>query len=320
MGFSTASLGLAMSKLNPGTDIAPPLVVECARALEARLGRPTYVRQVKNSNDWFVTDPMFSFVQHGLRKGATGYRVGYFFSAEENELAFYMVHSPVMAQLFKKNIRLSVIAHAVQGCSRFMQQPRLFWSSCSAIKEGKTRFGVQDTTDNFLTMLLTIDERKFISDLFPKLENQKTGVGPAKWAGNDFFLLLAENATSLQSNDITTIVESAWPLFLCLYPVFAIEQRVASLARNLVAGKYPKQCEYSRILDRPSESKISAFCRGEIEGAHIKPHSIGGSDRSENGLWLCQYHHRETEGRLAGSRTKNEVNVRFTTSLDDQQD
>lgn len=97
-----------MSRRNPGTGIAPPVVIECAKALETRLGRASYVRQVKNRDEWFITDPMFSFVQHGLRKGATGYRVGYFFSAEENELAFYMVHSPVMAQLFKNNLRRTV--------------------------------------------------------------------------------------------------------------------------------------------------------------------------------------------------------------------
>ncbi len=302
-----------MSRRNPGTGIAPTVVLECARALETRLGRPSYVRQVKNCEEWFISDPMFSFVQHGLRKGATGYRVGYYYSAEDNELAFYMVHSPVMAQIFKKNLRISAIAHAVNGCSRFLSNPRMLWSSRLAKRDGETRFGVRDSTKEFLAFLSEVDERQFISDLFPKIENQKTGIGPAKWAGNDFFLLLAENAASLRPKDIAIVIASSWPLFLCLYPVVAIEQRVASLARNLTSAKYPKECEYKRILDRPADSEISSLCRGGIEGAHIKPHSLGGSDRSDNGLWLCQYHHRETEGCLAGSRSGGRFNVRFVS-------
>lgn len=305
--------GFSMSRRNPGTGIAPTVVLECARALETRLGRPSYVRQVKNCEEWFISDPMFSFVQHGLRKGATGYRVGYYYSAEDNELAFYMVHSPVMAQIFKKNLRISAIAHAVNGCSRFLSNPRMLWSSRLAKRDGETRFGVRDSTKEFLAFLSEVDERQFISDLFPKIENQKTGIGPAKWAGNDFFLLLAENAASLRPKDIAIVIASSWPLFLCLYPVVAIEQRVASLARNLTSAKYPKECEYKRILDRPADSEISSLCRGGIEGAHIKPHSLGGSDRSDNGLWLCQYHHRETEGCLAGSRSGGRFNVRFVS-------
>jgi hypothetical protein len=254
---------------------------------------------------------MFSFVQHGLRKGATGYRVGYFVSLGENSLSFYLVHSPVMAQIFKKNLHVSAIAHAVRGCAPFCANPRMMWSSRLARKDGEKWFGIEDNVDEFLSWLDEIDERQFIADLFPRLENQKTGIGPSKWAGNDFRLLLAENISSLKAQDAVVIIEATWPLFLCLYPVSAIEQRVASLARNLRSAKIRKECEYARILDNPDESTISSLCRGEIEGAHIKPHSLGGSDRTENGLWLCQYHHRQTEGRLVGSRKGGVLNVRF---------
>lgn len=300
-----------MSQRNPGNRITPAVVLELAGALETKLGRPSYVRQVKNQDEWFITDPMFSFVQHGLRKGATGYRIGYFFSAEANELVFCLVHSPVMAQIFKKNLRLSVIIHSIKGCSRFLKNPYINWSSRSARKGGEKRFFIKDDVKGFLSKLREIDENWLVNDLFPKIENQKTGVGPAKWAGNDFFLLLSENASTLSAKDVKTVLEASWPLFLCLYPVSAIEQRVASLARNLTAAKLEKRCEYMRILDRPSKSEISPLCRGEIEGAHIKPHSVGGSDRLENGLWLCQYHHRETEGRLFGSRNTESLDVRF---------
>lgn len=303
-----------MSLRNPGCGITPQVVLECASALEVKLGRPAYVRQVKNRDEWFISDPMFSFVQHGLRKGATGYRVGYFYSANENELAFYLVHSPVMAQLFKKNLHLSAITHAVEGCSSFLTNPRMIWSSRIAKQDGEKDIGLQDNTIEFLSFLREVDERRFIADLFPKIENQKTGIGSSKWAGHDFFLLLAEQATALLPKNIRLIIEASWPLFLCLYPVSAIERRVASLARNLAAAKLPKVCEYHHIANCPKATEISPLCRGAIEGAHIKPHALGGADMVENGLWLCQYHHRETEGLLAGSRNGKELNVRFVSA------
>lgn len=134
-----------------------------------------------------------------------------------------------------------------------------------------------------LSFLEELDEREFIADLFPKIENQGKGDGSALAAGNTFFLLLAQRAGSLRPDDVATVVHSSWPLFLCLYPVSAIEQRMASLARSLVTAKLPRKCEYENISGLPDETEISALCRGAIEGAHIKPHALGGSDRMENG-------------------------------------
>lgn len=300
-----------MSIKNPGSGAIPDVVIKCASALEEKLGRPPYVRQVKNREEWWISDPMFSYVQHGLRKGATGYRVGYFYSAYDDEMAFWLVHSPVMAQLFKKNLRVSAIIRAAEGCQAYCRKPRAFWASRLAQKGGEQIFGVSDASDEFVSLWREIDEKRFISDLFPPAKNRKTGIGAAKWASNDFFLLLSEKAGKLSTKDVETIIEASWPLFLCLYPVCAIEQRVASLARNLNTAKLSKVCEYEKIAGRPDEAEISSVCRGEIEGAHIKPHAKGGTDRFENGLWLCQYHHRKTEGRITGKRDKDKFAVRF---------
>lgn len=303
-----------MSRKNPG-DVAPQVVMTLARAVEEKIGRPSYVRQVKNRDEWFVTDPMFSFVQHGLRKGVTGYRVGYFYSADDDDIAFYMVHSPVMAQLFKKNLRIPTLVHVIETTAPLRSRSYLHWSSRTAWKEGKKWQYIQEIAlADFLSVLQVVDDKHgFVNDLFPRIENQKTGVGSARSAGNDFFLLLAEQISGLSEKHLASVVHLSWPFFLCLYPVEAIEQRVASLARNLNAAKSPKSCEYSRIKNIPSEADISALCRGTIEGAHIKPHSLGGSDRLENGLWLCQYHHRETEGRLMGSRSSETFDVHFVS-------
>lgn len=306
-------LSHSVSPKNPGNGAIPHIVTMLADTLGRKLGRPSYVRQVKNRNEWFVTDPMFSFVQHGLHKGATGYRVGFFYFAEEDGIAFYLVHSPIMAQLFKKNLRLPSLIHVASETASLRQKSFLQWSSRSARRQGKKWTLIEETfVEDFVAVLHDVDSAHgFVSDLFPPIENQKTGNGSAKWAGNDFFLLLAEGVSALSNDRLASVVELSWPLFVCLYPVFAIEQRVASLARNLAAANLPKRCEYCCIADRPSESGVSALCRGEIEGAHIKPHSLGGTDRMENGLWLCQYHHRETEGRLVGSRKGGTFNVRF---------
>ncbi|MDR2013390.1 MAG: HNH endonuclease [Rhodanobacter sp.] len=302
-----------MSIKNPDTYTAPESVVILAAALEKKLGRPSYIRQVKNSSRWFISDPMFSFVQHGLRKGATGYRVGLYYLDNEDILAFYLVHSPVMAELFKKNLQLTSFIQVAKKTAFARSRSYLRWSSRSAWRHrNKWAFIEEASVGDFISALRRIDnDHGFVADLFPKIENQKTGGGSAKWAGNDFFFLLADDVSNKSKKHLSSIVELIWPLFLCLYPVSAIEQRASSLARNLVTSKLQKVCEYHKISNRPKEPKVSSLCRGGIEGAHIKPHSLGGTDKLENGLWLCQYHHRETEGCLIGHRNSTTINVRF---------
>ncbi|HEX5268846.1 MAG TPA: hypothetical protein VFW33_00100 [Gemmataceae bacterium] len=45
--------------------------------MSEKLGRPAHCRKVRNRQQWYVSDPVFSFVQHGMKKGDTGYRVGF---------------------------------------------------------------------------------------------------------------------------------------------------------------------------------------------------------------------------------------------------
>ena len=287
----------------------PTIVLACATVLEQRLGRPCYVRQVRNRSEWFISDPMFSFVQHGFKKGETGYRVGYFYSLEEDELSFYMVHSPIMAQIFKKNLSIAAILQALDGCSPYLKEARIFWSSRSATKVGKQKWRIKRGSSSAIREFIkNAGNDGFLRDLFPQLKD-------SKWAGNDFYILLAQNARRLKTSDIAAIIDASWPLFLCLYPIFAIENRVASLARSLTAAGVSRQCEYSQISNLPDETVISTVCRGPIEGAHIMPHALGGTDKARNGLWLCQYHHRMTEGKLRGFRSRDEIKVSFDATL-----
>lgn len=130
-------------------------------------------------------------------------------------------------------------------------------------------------------------------------------------AGNTFYLLLAHGLESWGSREtVVQFVEASWPLFLCLYPIRPIAGRSASLARNMRVRGIPKVCEFAAIFF-PEGEKISPLCRGEVQEAHIKPDSRGGSDRPENGIWLCEYHHEATEGKLSGHRKEMMLEVRF---------
>ena len=90
-------------------------------------------------------------------------------------------------------------------------------------------------------------------------------------------------------------------MFAALYPTKPSWGRAASLARSLVSAKIEKCCEFRAITGLPAE-KATLACSDTIEAAHIKPHHLGGSDKADNGLWLCKEHHKKTEAKLKGNR------------------
>ena len=93
-----------------------------------------------------------------------------------------------------------------------------------------------------------------------------------------------------------------------LYPSKPIFKRNASLNRSLL--KVFRQCEIDNVIGIPDEIREKE-CFGQIEGAHIIPHKNGGSDKLENGLWLCNLHHRLTEGKLEGNRDLKNINAKY---------
>ena len=67
-----------------------------------------------------------------------------------------------------------------------------------------------------------------------------------------------------------------------------------------------------RVLSGHTPQEIlDAECDGIVQAAHIKPHHKGGSDKLTNGLWLCEKHHRMTEGKLTGSRDLEHIDVKY---------
>lgn len=293
-----------MTRRNPSTTDIPQVVAFTTTAVERKLGRPPYVRQVKNGDEWFISDPVFSFVQHGFRRGATGYRVGFFHSSSRDELAFYMVHAPTMARVFKSNFSTETLLAVAEATNLYRKRSYMFWSSRTARRHGASIAAIDCLTPaDFTREVLEWDRDVNLQrDLFPEVGNQGSGTGKAKWAGNDFGLLLSEQTSTLAPEQFQTVVDAAWPLFLLLYPQEALEQRLACLARNLTSAGVQPVCEYHRIAGVEEVPERFSNCLGSLEGAHIKPHAFGGTDLASNGLWLCQYHHRLAEGRLTGDR------------------
>jgi hypothetical protein len=265
----------------------PRIVERLTDAVGEKLGRPAYCRKVLNPNDWYISDPVFSSVQHGMKKGATGYRIGYRVDLGQKVVFSDLVHSPVIALLFKRNLVFSSLIQMIQATAHWRRLHWIYRSSKLAVRSDRDGQSLEaDSLSDFVALLEEFDHTHgFIGDMFPKRRNTGKGAGQAPVAGNTFYLLLADRLTPLHSRaGIDQFVEASWLLFLCLYPIRPIEGRSASLARNMRRRGIPQVCEFP-FIRLPEGVAISPLCRGAIQGAHIKPDSVGGSDRAENGIW-----------------------------------
>ncbi|MCY2986868.1 MAG: hypothetical protein NTY19_03260 [Planctomycetota bacterium] len=295
----------------------PKAVLHLLDAISDRLGRPANCRKVRNRNEWYIHDPVFSFMQRGMRKGQTGYRVGYNIDVDREQIWFVLVHSPLIARLFKHNLVLSSMVAVLRSTEEFRQSHWVYRSSRESLSAGFDGDRIEGASiTEFVNRLEEFDHQHgFIKDMFPKRRNTGKGDGAAPVAGNTFYLALANRPGAFDSSSqIRLLVERTWPLFLCLYPMEPIQKRSASLARSMRAEKIPQECEFCHIKSLDAlliGGSISPLCRGDVQGAHIKPDSLGGTDRPENGIWLCEYHHRTTEGKLAGRRNGSSLDVRF---------
>ena len=294
----------------------PDEVRRIADAVSEKLGRPAHCRKVKNRDKWFIYDPVFFYIQQGMKKGGTGYRVGYNYDVTNRCLWFTLVHSPIMADLFKRNLAMATLIEVLRATSRMREWHTLIWSSkIIAYRSGGKKHTARSSNNSYIEFLEDIqpldDDFDLIKDLFPRTKNTGKGEGDAPVAGNTFFLKLADRHSCFESMEsIKKLINLTWPLFLCLYPIKPIERRTAALARKMLARQIPRVCEFAQI-DRSVEPGISPLCRGKVQGAHIKPDAHGGSDLPENGIWLCEYHHRLTEGKIAGKRDDGVLSVRY---------
>jgi hypothetical protein len=277
--------------------IKPPEIVDdIVRAVSEKLGREAISRKVNSREQYFILDLAFSYFQKADRNRRNDYRSGYLYYeiSGKNYLLFVLAHSPIMTSFFKVNFDYEVFRNIVIDTEQYRDENYLRFKRNSKKEEIKT-----NNIQEFLGRLDEIEKVGFLKSVFAKDTKGKTGIG------NIFGLRLANE---FSQNEMYEIIEKSWDLFLWLYPSKPVFKRNASLNRSL--QKIEKNCEIGKIRNLPA-AILKTACSGQIEGAHIKQHKHGGSDKLANGLWLCNLHHRLTEGKLDGKRELDIFEVKF---------
>lgn len=276
--------------------MTPNIVNIIVNSVSTRLGREAIFRKVNNKEEYFILDLAFSYFQKADRNRRNDYRSGYLYyrKNDTNYLLFVLAHTPVMTAFFKKNFDYEEFQKIIKDTSKYRDENFML---CK--RANKKEVIKSDNINGFLDKLDEIEKVGLIKSIFAKSSTGKTGIG------NIFALGLGKG---FSENDVSKIIDKSWSLFLWLYPSKPIFKRNASLNRSL--QKIDRECEITKIKYLP-KSILKIACSGQIEGAHIKPHKNGGSDKLENGVWLCSSHHRLTEGKLEGKRELNKFSVKY---------
>jgi 5-methylcytosine-specific restriction endonuclease McrA len=299
-------------------------------ALAERLGRPAAIRAPKNDpSQWYLFDPCFSAIQRGIGSSSRDYRSG--IHIMDNEIRFYNAHSRSSAKLLRANLlqRPEALLNAAEKTLHLRRHHLLYFSSRSRSRKAVGK-SWEDTVRVIESAIwkefkaqLEKNPRGLVLDMFPELPSAgKIGTGEAV-RGSDFCLVLAgyhriEYAKSDEAAAARAfqVIDAAWHLFACLYPWDSPKRRDASLRRAMLSKPGLLECEYSKIAN-VSDSECDSL---DVQAAHIVPHAHGGSDRYWNGMWLCAKHHRMTEGRVAGSRSRSnplDLQVRMISPMND---
>lgn len=291
------------------TDEKRPEVVEkIAEVVSHKLGRSAIIRKVNNQDGWYVQDLAFSYFQKADRNHNVGYRAGFFFGGtdEENVLSFTLVHSPVMANFFRKNFDYTILREILIKTSKYRDKHILVYDGWYRGQKRKANQIQSAQLNEFLEELDDLSIKGFQTLLFPKtISTGKDKSKKAVAAGNWFDVVLGQG---ISPRDAAIIIDKSWQLFLWLYPSKPLFKRAASLNRSM--RKIEQKCEFLQISNLP-EMLRKTPCNGVVQAAHIKAHVHGGSDKAENGLWLCQHHHRLTEQRISGHRTSDKIHVKY---------
>jgi len=275
----------------------PKIVNEISQVVSFKLGREAIVRKVKNLDQYFVLDLAFSYFQKADRNRRNDYRSGYLFLKDKDDsncLLFMVAHSPIMFSFLRNNFDYASFRQLVIDTAKFRNNTFLEFKI-----DGQKQLIVEENLDKFLETIDKIEKRGFANTVFSKINSSDKGIG------NIFSFGIARG---FKENDVDEIINLTWDLFLWLYPSKPLFNRDASLNRNL--QKLVRQCEIKAIKNLP-KNILTTPCNGQIEGAHIKPHKLGGSDKLENGLWLCNKHHRMTEGKISGQRSLTKIEVTY---------
>lgn len=276
-------------------------------AVSQKLGREACIRQVKNDKSYFILDNAFSYFQKADRNRQVGYRTGYCFnkgmtSLGADDIMFVMVHSPIMFSFFQKNFDYATFRNVIEETVSYRKRSHFMQYVLYDKQREKKEVCVieKKNISDFLKEIDLVEEKYgFSKTIFARKNSSQHNLG------NTFYLELAWRPSI---HDIPDIIEKTWELFMWLYPSKPMFQRDASLNRSM--HKIERQCEFRSIQGLPQEI-LDAECDGIVQAAHIKPHHKGGSDKLTNGLWLCERHHRMTEGKLTGSRDLEHIDVKY---------
>ncbi len=273
-----------------------------ADAVSGQLGRPCSLRKVKNRPEWWIADPVFSYLNHGH----TGYRVGFHLDTVSATLHFSMVHSRFVASIFKQNLLSNTLVEVLRNTERYRKLHAISWDSKFNFNKYKKSL-INIANDDFADFIGLVEyfnkKYDFVKDLFPSVPNTGIGGGKACSAGNTFYLRLADRVEVLSSRTaIGEVVGLAWPLFLYLYPFKTIQKRDSSLARKMRSAKIRRSLRdttdsIQRWILR-SRTRVWGSCR-------LLTSSLTRSAAPTmpiTALWLCESHHRATEGKLKGTR------------------
>lgn len=162
----------------------PDVVTFVAEAVSAHIGRDALIRQVKNRTEWWVTDALFSHVQHGARKGRTDYRAGFLVYPDDDHynVDFATFHTPLLAKQFKANITYREIRDVIELTAEYRTVHGVRWSSRVAYEntDKQANASEADTTQELLADLDQAEaalEGGFVGDLFPVVRNRYSGQG-----------------------------------------------------------------------------------------------------------------------------------------------
>ncbi len=265
----------------------PEIVTAVVEIVSEKLGREAIFRKVNNREEYFILDLAFSYFQKADRNRRNDYRSGYLFVANKGKarLLFALAHTPIMSSFFKNNFDYQTFRAIIANTAKYRDNHYLRFSRKGVQEEIRT-----SDLDLFLKKLDELEESSFAKSAFGKSKTGKTGVG------NIFGVCLAD---SFDKDVVGEVIENSWDLFLWLYPSKPVFKRNASLNRSLKS--VDSKCEIGKIKNVP-KPLLETPCEGRVEGAHIRPYKDGGSDKMQNGVWLCTAHHRLTEGKLDGSR------------------
>ena len=279
--------------------IKPPKTVNAiVEKVSEKLGREAIFRKVNNREEYFILDLAFSYFQKADRNRRNDYRSGYLYLVHKRKkrLLFALAHTPIMLTFFKKNFDYETFRAIITNTAKYRDESYLRFKR-DGIQEEKFR---TPDLDVFLNKLDELEISGFTKSVFGKSQGGKTE------DGNIFGICLASGCNE---EDIIKAIEESWDLFLWLYPTRPVFKRSASLNRSLQC--IDRMCEIVKIKNLP-KTILKTTCSGQVEGAHILPHKHGGSDKLQNGLWLCNVHHRLIEGKLQGFREIDRFEVKYS--------